>query len=324
MNWKGPIKKLMTILIWCGAGGAVLAILIAAINAKSSSSCSGLEVEINGDEKARILSKEDVFLMLESIGLKNVQGRKMNSIDLLKTETVLKRNAWIKEAQLYFDNNQVLKVRIREREPFARLFTTGGNSFLIDSSGIMMGIPEKTAFRLPVFTGYPSEKFGLRKDSVLGRQIRDLAGFINGNSFWAAQIQEIAIGPSGSFRMIPLIGDQTIEFGDGSNYADKFRRLMVFYREVLVHTGFEKYTGLNVAYSGQVIATKKGGAISRADSLQALKNVMDMIRAAHRMETDTGRIRETRPLEKNTVTEQTLQGYDLPGENEPADSQRKN
>src|SRR4029078_6414501 len=109
-----------------------------AINAKSSSSCSGLEVEINGGEKARILSKKDVFLMLESIGLKNVQGRKMNSIDLLKTETVLKRNAWIKEAQLYFDNNQVLKVRIREREPFSRLFTTGGNSFLIDSSGIMM------------------------------------------------------------------------------------------------------------------------------------------------------------------------------------------
>jgi hypothetical protein len=43
---------------------------------------------------------------------------------------------------------------------------------------------------------------------------------------------------------------------------------------------------------------------------------MEMIRLAQKMETDTGIIREVKPLERNTVTEQTLQGLDLPEENE--------
>ncbi len=109
--------------------------------------------------------------------------------------------------------------------------------------------------------------------------------------------------------MTPLIGNQVIEFGDGNDYENKFHRLFVFYKTVMTQTGFEKYTGINLAYSNQVIATRKEGIISRADSIQARKNVMEMIRMAQKMETDTGIIREVKPLERNTMTEQNLRGY---------------
>ncbi len=67
----------------------------------------------------------------------------------------------------------------------------------------------------------------------------------------------------------------------------------------MTKTGFEKYTSVNVEYAGQVIGTRRGGPVSRTDSLQAIRNVMDIIRIAHKMETDTGKIREVKPLEKN-------------------------
>ena len=41
-----------------------------------------------------------------------------------------------------------------------------------------------------------------------------------------------------------------------------------------------------------------------------------MIRMAQKMETDSANIREFKPLEKNTVTEQNLRSYDLPEEND--------
>jgi cell division protein FtsQ len=160
MNIKGPLKKIFAVLLWCLVGGSVLALLVAAINSKNSSLCNGVEVEINGGGKAFFLNKKDVVAMLEDEGIKDLRNRKTASFDLLKMETVLRRNTWIKDAQLYFDNNQVLKLRIQERQPVARLITASGNSYLIDSNGVQMTLPDKNVFRLPVFTGYPGERFG--------------------------------------------------------------------------------------------------------------------------------------------------------------------
>jgi cell division protein FtsQ len=325
MNIKSSLKKIFTVIIWCLLGGSGLALLIAAINAKNGSFCSGMEVEINGGGKAFFLNKNDVDAMLESEGIKDLNNKKMTSFNLLKMEGVLKRNCWIKDAQLYFDNNQTLKLHIQERQPVARLFTLSGKSYLIDSNGVQMSMSSRYVFRLPVFTGYPGEKFGLRKDSALNRQIRDLSVFLNHDPFWSNQVQEINISAAKTFRLTPLIGNQLIEFGDGTDYENKFHRLFIFYKEVITQTGFEKYTGLNIAYANQVIATRKQGLISRADSIQARKNVMEMIRLAQKMETDTAKIREIKPLEKNTLTEQNLRSYDLPEENEninPQDSKQ--
>jgi cell division protein FtsQ len=314
MNIKSPLKRIFTVLLWCLLGGSGLAILIAAINAKNSSLCQGLEIEINGGGKAMFLNKKEIVSMLGNEGLKDLSNKKMAAFDLLKMEGVLRKNNWIRDAQLYFDNNQKLRIQIQERQPVARFITVSGNSYLLDSGGVQMPMAEKTAFRLPVFTGYPAEKFGLRKDSTMDHQIRDLAMFLNRDPFWSNQIQEVNVSASKNFIMTPLIGNQLIYFGDGSDYENKFHRLFVFYKQVIAQTGFEKYTGINVAFANQVIAIRKQGLISRADSIQARKNVMDMIRMAQKMETDTANIREIKPLEKNTVTEQNLRSYDLPEE----------
>lgn len=303
-------------MVWCLLGGSGLALLIAAINYKNSSFCNGMEVEINGGGKTFFLNKKEVIDMLQNEGIKDLHNRKMSSFDLLKMEGVLRKNSWIKDAQLYFDNNQTLRLRIQERQPVARLFTLSGNSYLIDSNGVQMSLPERNIFRISVFTGYPGEKFGLRRDSTLNRQIRDLAIFLNKDPFWSNQVQEINIRASKTFRLTPLIGNHVIEFGDGSNYENKFHMLFTFYKKVITLTGFEKYTSLNIAYANQVIATRKQGLISRADSIQAHKNILEMIRLAQKMESDTTKIREVKPLEKNTLTEQNLRSYDLPEESE--------
>ena len=259
MNIKSPLKKIFMVLLWCLLGGTGLAILIAAINAKNSSLCQGMEIEINGGGKAMFLNKKEIVSMLENEGLKDLSNKKITSIDLLKLEGILRKNNWIRDAQLYFDNNQKLKIQIQERQPVARFFTVSGNSYLIDSGGVQMAMPEKTAFRLPVFTGYPAEKFGLRKDSAMDHQIRDLAMFLNNDPFWSNQIQEVNINASKTFIMTPLIGNQMIVFGDGSDYENKFHRLFIFYKQVISQTGFEKYTGINLAYANQVIAIRKQG-----------------------------------------------------------------
>jgi cell division protein FtsQ len=102
-----------------------------------------------------------------------------------------------------------------------------------------------------------------------------------------------------------------VNFGDGSDYEQKFHRLFVFYKEVLSRTGFDKYSRVDIAYAGQVIGTKKGSEGTRTDSLQGMKNIQQMIRAAQQLQPDTARLKDTRPLERPVLTEQTLTNYDL-------------
>ena len=73
-------------------------------------------------------------------------------------ETELEKNVWIKTAELFFDNNEILQVTVQEREPVARVFTPRGTTFYIDNELAMLPLSEKFSARLPVFTNFPSDK----------------------------------------------------------------------------------------------------------------------------------------------------------------------
>jgi cell division protein FtsQ len=118
------------------------------------------------------------------------------------------------------------------------------------------------------------------------QQVKQLSLYMMKDTFWLAQVQQVAITGDRAFEMIPVIGNHTILFGDGNDYEAKFHRLLLFYQQVAAKFGFEKYSAVNVAYAGQVIGVKKG-TVSKVDSLQALKNIQQMIEASHRLPVDT-------------------------------------
>jgi cell division protein FtsQ len=172
-------------------------------------------------------------------------------------ENQLKNNVWVKDAELFFDNSRILQVRIEERVPVARLFTVTGNSFYIDSSGERLPLSDKFSARLPVFTGFPSERDKLNgADSVLARDIINISDYLVHDEFWMAQVSQIDIQADHTFEMIPVVGNHIIQFGDGADYEKKFKRLLLFYQQVLSKTGMDVYQKLNVQYARQVIGVK--------------------------------------------------------------------
>jgi cell division protein FtsQ len=71
-----------------------------------------------------------------------------------------------------------------------------------------------------------------------------------------AQVSQIDIQPDRTFDMIPVVGNHIIEFGDGTDYDKKFKRLLLFYQQVLSKTGMDVYQKVNVQYARQVIGVK--------------------------------------------------------------------
>ena len=61
---------------------------------------------------------------------------------------------------------------------------------------------------------------------------------------------------------------------------------MVFYKQVLSKTGFDKYKVIDVQYKGQVVASKYAGN-AKVDSVQLRKNVEKLLRQSIEAENDT-------------------------------------
>lgn len=281
MQVKRHIRKMLFFAFWCIIGSGVVVLLVAAIRNRKDKTCAGYEITMAGADGQWFMNKKEVVDILTGNGAVTLKGRSLKRFDLRSMEERLQKNVWVRDAELFFDNNEVLQVKITEREPIARIFTVTGNSFYIDSSCERLPLSDKVSARLPVFTGFPTDKERVGKaDSLLLQHIKQVSLFIQHDPFWMAQIAQTDILPGRKFEMIPMVGNHIIEFGDGTDFDKKFGRLLQFYRMVLSKTGMDVYERVNVQYDRQVIGVKRGGYVSRADSVQAARSVQSLIASA--------------------------------------------
>jgi cell division protein FtsQ len=292
-------KKRMIQAFWLLAGAGTVVLLGAAMHKKSEKFCSDVQVEITGATEHVFVDENDVKELLKGKG--SFTGVSMTRVDLRNIEEDLEKDPWIKNAELFFDNKQVLQVRITEREPIARIFTVMGSSFYLDSSGKVLPLSEKLSARVPVFTGFPFGKKLSAPDSALLKDVITLSNYIYADSFWSAQIAQVDI-TGNEFEMVPVIGDHIIRFGDVSDMDKKFKKLFSFYKNVSTKVGFDRYETINLMYNNQVVATKRGEKIPLADSLGALNQMQRSLEAG--IIKDTGSAKPVAALVSNKSMQQ--------------------
>jgi len=286
MNRKISIRKVLFVAMWLVIGGGMLTLLIAAMGRQKTDTCKDYSITIKGVKGADLfLDEKDVTKLLEAAAKGKIRGQRKELFNLRQMEQLLEDNNWVKDAELYFDNRDVLHVQVTERQPIARIFTTADKSFYIDDSGQQLPLSDKISARLPVFTGFPAKKVLTAKDSALLKDIVGTASFIANDPFWMAQVSQVAIQLCGyncwNFEMTPLVGNHTVRLGNGTDIDKKFRRLYIFYKQVLSKTGFDKYKSIDVAFAGQVIGVK--GTTSKIDSIQLKKNVEALLKQSREM-----------------------------------------
>ena len=304
MAIKINIRKILSTMIWGCIGAGVLVLLVAAIRYRNNNTCKGYVISLTGTS----IPKKDILALLAPTGAPKIQDRPVQSFDLHRLEMTLARNIWVQKSRLFFDNNNVLHVEVIERTPVTRIFAEDGSSFYLDSAGVRLPLLTAVPVRLPVFTGYPGRH---QADSLLVAGVRRISAFLQEDTFWMAQIEQINITPDRAFELEPENGNYRVTLGDGNDVAAKFHRLLLFDEQVLSRVGLERYDRIDVSYSGQVVALRKGGDQRRYDSLQGLNNIRQLIRTAQQLQPDTLRQKSMRPLETNALTEQNLSTHDL-------------
>jgi cell division protein FtsQ len=263
--------------MWCAVAICGVVLLVAAVKSKNEKRCKAVEVEISGVNNNFFIDESDVLAIIRNyVGGKPV-GRTLTSFNLRDIEHNLEQDVWIRNAELFFDNNEVLRVSVDEREPVARVFAADGKTFYIDSSLKILPLSEKFSARLPVFTGFfhRTGKLSLADSSLL-QDIMKMSLLMQKDSFLMAMVEQVDITPQRSFEMVPKIGNQLIVFGDAADAEAKFEKLKIFYKEVITKAGWSRYSTINLQYKNQVVAKIKDAVDKTSDSLRALQ-IMQLI-----------------------------------------------
>ena len=306
-------KRIFGSLLWASMGLATVVLLGAAMSIRNNKHCKGVNINIIGVQNNLFIDKKEIYNMLEKINAGKLTGETISSFNLAAIENMLEKNQWIKNAELFFDNNEMLRVDVVEREPVARIFTITGSSFYLDTDLTKLPLSDKSSARVPVFSSFSSQATA-KADSNLLNDVKNIATYILNDDFWMAQIDQVDITTAGTFEMIPKVGNQIIVFGNSDNYSEKFTNLLTFYKQVATKVGWNKYSKIDVQYKGQVVAVKRGVEDVVLDSLRTKQIMQNIVLNALKQANDSTKNIQLVQLPDENFIPAASQQNDIPDE----------
>ncbi len=271
MKLKPNFRKSLILSAWIVTTVAVFALLGFANKKQAELLCTNVDIKIDESVNHEFIDNNDILELVNSKG--KVKGKALGSINTSLLEKIILTNPFVDKAEVYSSIDGNLHVDVSQRNPIVRIVNMHDEQFYIDGQGRFMPVSDRYTPPVIVANGYIFNTFAemnvppvafemdtLTHDSLkvprMINQVYALASFIEADSFWSANTEQIYVNEMQELEIIPRIGNQKILLGDTSNLTDKFNRLMVFYKEGLSKTGWNNYSVINLKFRGQVVCTK--------------------------------------------------------------------
>lgn len=253
LKWKFSIRREVRVI----AALVGVSFLIAFSERKQEDvRCTNIMVELENIRENHFMDEADVLRLIHSTHV-NVIGLSLHEIDLKGLEQKLKYNSHIEDAQLYGDLKGNLVATVKLRRPVARIVRAEGSDAYIAEDGTIMPVSEKYTSRVVLISGAFANKL-VESENVYeleqGAELMQMIAYINEETFWRSQVAQLDINKAGKITIYPQVTGQRVEFGVPDNFEEKFRKLMIFYKEILPSRGWTRYQRVNLEYEGQVVA----------------------------------------------------------------------
>ena len=253
MKWKLAIRK----EVKAAAALVCLFVLIAFTERKQEGTViTNIVVDLENVEENHFMDEADVLKLVEVSG-QSVRGVGIERVNLKEIEAKLKGDKHILDAELFGDLKGDLVVKVELRRPMARIVQEDAPDAYIAEDGVIVPVSDKFTSRVVLISGAYVTKLLELEDlnkSEEGRKLLDMVRLIHENSFWSAQVAQLDINAEGKVTIYPQVTGQLIQFGKPDDLEIKFRKLMIFYKEILPTKGWNRYHRVNLEYEGQIIA----------------------------------------------------------------------
>lgn len=221
-----------------------------------------VEVRIEQKNGKGFLTQKEVLDLFEkgdSIGHIKVKNLKLNKI---KSE--ISRNPYVAKADAFVNISGNLIVNVKEKVALLRLVNKQGKSCYVDFQGGLFPLGKNYTERALFVNGYINVPLITGKsvnDSIYSKTLLpglySLALKIHSNRFLNAEISQIFVNSEGNIDLTPELGNFIIHLGNLEKQKIKLENLEAFYKQALLKEGWNKYRSINLAFTNQVICTKK-------------------------------------------------------------------
>jgi len=218
-----------------------------------------IAVNIENRSENFFVDEADVMaLIMENEG-DSILGDHFGAVNLKEIEERIESHSFVKEAEVFRDLKGHLVVAATQSKPVARIVAKNGKHAYISEEGLLLPVSSNYTARVIVLTGDYMSQLS-KVESVLEdeyhAQLFELIKFVNQDSFWNMQIAEINVDRKGKIVMMPQVGNQRLEFGKAEDIEDKFKRLKIFFKEIMPTKGWNAYERVNVEFKDQIICDK--------------------------------------------------------------------
>ncbi len=269
MKTKINFRKIFTIAGWTVLTVSVMMLLGFVSHEQDVIRCTGIVINMDGDRGHEFIDNADILSLINSKG--KIEGKPIGAINTSLLEKIILSNPFVESVEVYSAIGGKLHIDLVQRNPIVRIVNQNDEQFYIDETGTFMPVsdrytPPALVANGYIFNTYSEMKVGYKfttNDTTATQiprivdQVYALARFIEADTFWSANTEQIYVNEHQELELVPRFGDHTVLVGDTSLLTDKFHRLMVFYRDGLNKTGWNNYNMINLKFKGQVVCTKK-------------------------------------------------------------------
>ncbi|BDD03502.1 cell division protein FtsQ/DivIB [Aureibacter tunicatorum] len=236
-------------------GLLVVVLAIFAQKKQSQRKIARIEVNIDNQYKNYFINQGDVRNIVTKNGKKKIIGEFFDKINLRELEILLEANKFVKKAQVFSDLEGSLFVYIIQNRPVARLVRENAPDAYLSEEGEILPLSDTYTARVPLVSGRYVEEF-LKEEKFQQEKIEpmlEIVDFVRKDPFWSVQIAQMEISDHQSITLYPQLGNQRIVFGKAEDIQEKFRKLKIFYKEILPKKGWNYYKTVDLRYFKQIL-----------------------------------------------------------------------
>lgn len=250
-------KRGITLCILSLMLGIYLVVALAASQGMAAEApCNGVRISVSQNEMSQFVTPDDIDHELGGI---RATADSLAAADYNLRDLELKLGALsiIESVNCHRLANDVIAIDVVPMRPVARVFDRSG-SYYINRSGKHLLASPRYQIDVPVVIA--------DHDSLPDAQgVISLLDEINANTMWSQLVSEIKIARNGDYLIVPAFNGHIVNIGDGSNLADKMKRLFAFYNNVLPIKGWNYYDTISVKFARQVVGKIVPGKVRRSD-----------------------------------------------------------
>ncbi len=267
INWR----KILMISSWCLLGAGLLTLLSFVNEKQQSLKCTAIDVQIDDQVPHDFIDEREMLDIINSHS--KIIGSSIGSINISLLEKKIMANPYVEQAEVYSTIDGKLQVNVVQRDPMIRIITMQDEHFYIDRKGKFMPVSDRYSTPVIVANGYIFDTYSemqipvwsgdsLKTDTAIYRsepilsQIYKLSQFLDVDTFWNAQLEQIYVNAQQEIELIPRVGNQRIILGTTDDLEGKFKRLYIFYTAGLNKMGWNNYSIINLKFKNQVVCTK--------------------------------------------------------------------